>query len=336
MRTLKTKPLIGIIANSTSPSNRDDLINELGPPKDGLFNPLRFSYKDFKGEIIPIDIQPNDVLQTAGFFRAKAAMFKAVEYLVSQGAEVICFTASTKRLAGKSGKDIKKLYPNQTFTIGDNATIISFQVIMEDLFSGLNKEKDKVVCVGDGYIGGMAMHNFLKHGFKKIYLVSEQIDKYQSSVKVVNTLEKLPKDIKLMASCSHKYQPVKESFETKFTPFATIVEVAVPPMVGYELFQNLNHGIERLDAGDFFLPHIDYHFSPQILGFPEKGFWYGCFTEAVMLTLAHYDGYDTNSHDFFSINGLNAFIITQYLKKEEVYIPFINFYSPKVTKRIKL
>lgn len=328
-----TKPVIGIIANSTSLKNREDLIKELGEPENGFFKPLKFTYRDLEGEIIPLDIQPNEILQTAGFKKSKKAMLKAVNYLVERGAKVICFTASTKRLPGKSGKEIKKLYPEQIFSIGDNATIISFKFILEQLLASLDKENDHVACVGAGFIGEQAIASFIDQGFKNISVVSKYANNLPASVKVLDEIKQLPSDIKLMAACSHKYQPDVSCFKYLFTPRAFIIDVSVPPMVGLELYQSLHLGTRRFDAGDFFLKNINYEFPPETLGFPEKGFWFGCFSEAIMLTLAHVHGLNLESYDFFSINEKSQKLLYSYLKKEKVQIPFINFFDSTASIR---
>lgn len=336
MRTL-TSPLIGIIANSTSLENREALIQELGEPENGFFNPLKFRYKALKGEIIPLDIQPNEILQSAGFNKAKKAMLKAVEYLVKQGAEVICFTASTKRLPGKSGKEIKKLYPNQIFSIGDNATIISFKCILEHFLTALDTEKDQLACIGAGFIGEQAISMFLNHGFKNITVLSEYSNDLPLPIKLIKKIDDLPRDIKLMTACTHKYQPELTNFKDFFNPYAKIIDVSVPPMISFELYQSLHLNNQRFDAGDFFLTGIKYDFPPEILGFPGESFWYGCFSEAIMLTLAYIDGYRLKSYDFFSINEKSQNIIRAYLKKEKAEIPFINFYEKTTeTRKISL
>lgn len=328
MRSLKIeKPLIGIIANSTSPQNREELRKELGEPENGFFSSLKFTYRDLEGEIVPLDIQPNEILQTAGFHKAKTAAFKAVDYLVSRGAKVICFTASTKRLPGKFGKAIKKLYPDIIFTIGDNTTMISFDFILERFLAQLDKENDHVACVGAGFIGEQAINSFIKLGFKNISLVSEYLKGLPDAVKIVDSLEKLPKNIVLMASCSHKYQPDVNSFKHLFAQHAVIIEVSVPPMVDSEIYQSLAASVLRFDAGDFYLNKVDYAFSPKILNFPEKAFWYGCFTEAVMLTLAHLDGHKLQDYNFFKINQANKDLLALYLIKENAYVPLINFFE---------
>lgn len=329
MSTLTEKNLIGIIANSSSPKNRELLVRGLGPPKNGIFNPLKFTYGHLKGEIIPLDVQPNEILHSAGFFQAKQAAFRAVDYLVEQGAKIICFTASTKRLPGKEGKEIKNLYPEHIFSLGDNATIISFKFILEHFLAALDKEEDEIACVGAGFIGNEAINSFLNNGFKKINVVSKYLNNLPPIVKIVNLVEQLPKNLKLMASCSHKYKPDLNSFKDLFAKKATIIDVSVPPMVNLKLYKSLPQEVERLDAGDFYLDGIDYDFDPKILGFPEKAYWYGCFTEAVILALAHSDGHDLSHYNFFAINQNNQELINGYLKRERLCIPFINFFEPK-------
>lgn len=335
MSNLTIRPIIGIIANSTSPENRKDLIKELGEPHDGFFDPLKFTFKEFMGEIIPLDIQPNEILEPGGFKRGKAAMFKAVEYLYKNGARVICFTASTKRLPGKGGKDIKKLYPDVIFTIGDNATTLSYKRLLDYCLRQLDRRKDLAVCIGAGFLGEQAVKAFLEHDFQRIVLLSEQkIDHFPPQVSIVNSLESLPSNIKILAACSHKYQLDPQKFKDLFEENAYIVDVCVPPLVGKNVYDALPRCVKRFDAGDFFLPQVDYAFDPRILSFPNKGFWYGCFTEAIMLHLADRDGYDLQSYDFFEIGSQNSNLLAEYLSKERVYIPFINFFNPIDTRTI--
>lgn len=336
MRTLTTLPLMGIIANPTSLENRKDLIEELGEPHDGFLNSLKFTYKEFEGEVVPLDIQPNEILTVAGFEKGKKAMFKAVEYLVGRGAKIICFTASTKRLPGKFGQDVKKLYPDIIFTIGDNATMISFVAILDHFLATLNKQNDVVACVGAGFLGNQAIKEFLRHEFQNIILLSEQkLDCFPKEVVIVNSLEKLPNNIKLLAACSHKYELDPEAFKNLFAASATIVDVCVPPLVKLNTYQVLPRDVKRYDAGDFFLPSIEYAFEPKVLNFPEAGFWYGCFTELVMLNLALRDGHDLSCYNFFAINLQNDTLLKTYLRKERVYIPFINFYNMSNTRSIR-
>lgn len=322
------KPVIGIIANSTSEANRHDLIAELGQPKKGFFNPLRFSFKELKGEIIPLDIQPNDVLEREGMARAKAYMFKAVDYLVSRGVQVICFTASTKRLPGKFGQEVKKLYPNIIFSIGDNVTMISYLTLLDYFLSKLDVESDQFACLGAGFLGANTMEHLLQNNCRHVSLVSEQqLYALKSNVSVVKDIAELPNNIKLFMSCSHKYQLNAEVLTAKLAPQAIILDAAVPPGISYDVFKELPPGIRRFDVGDFFLEDIAYDFPAKILNFPAVGFWFGCWTEAIMLALAKLSGLDLKPYNFFEVNQTNRSILEPFLRQQKVAIPLINFYN---------
>lgn len=322
-------PLIGIIANSTTLQNREDLVKELGEPHNGFFNSLKFNFQDMSGEIVPLDIQPNDILRKSSFIAAKLAMFEAINYLVTKGSKIICFTASTKRLMGEFGQDIKNVYPNIIFTIGDNSTMISFKALLDHFLSDLDKENDSVACLGAGFLGEQAVGTFLHHGFKRIVLLSEQkIDHFPSEVLVVNSLEKLPGNLKFLSGCSHKYQINPDHFKSLFTESATIVDVCVPPVINFDVYKVLPKKVRRFDAGDFYLLDVNYKFRPEVLKFPEAHFWYGCFTEAIMLNLAYRDGHQLDNYNFFEINDQNKNLINGYLKKQQVSVPLINFFNP--------
>ncbi len=334
------KPLIGIIANSTSPSNRLELIAELGEPHDGFFNPLKFSFKEFLGEIIPLDIQPHDIFTKSGMIKGKAAMLNAVEYLVGAGAKVICFTAATKRLPGKLGQEVKTLYPEVIFSIGDNLTAVSYLLLIERFLSQADKfdcQNDQVAILGAGFLGLQSIDILLAKKYQKITLVSEQkLNGLTKQIAVVDSPASLPNDIKILMSCTHKYKDVMDPqrLTQQLHPEAIILDVAVPPGISQKVFEALPPTISRFDAGDFFLDDVKYSFPPSILSFPDVGFWFGCFTEAIILTLALVDGEDLQEFNFFEINPEAQSMLLGYLKQEAVYLPLFNFY--RLDKELEL
>lgn len=330
MSSLKT-PVIGIIANSTSPSNRLDLIKELGEPRNGFFGPLKFSFGDLSGEIIALDIQPNEILEISGMTKAKRGMFGALEYLSGRGIKVNCFTASTKRLPGRSGREVKELYPDITFSIGDNATMVSYLAILDHFLSdpGFDKKNDEIVCLGAGFLGLKSVEHMLQNACEKITIVSEQkLVNLPQTITVLDSPQKLPENIKIFMSCSHKYQLDPLTFGKKLAPNAIIVDVAVPPGINREIYNSLPKTVSRFDAGDFFLADIKYDFPPKILSFPTVGFWYGCFSEAVMLAIARESGKNLQEYNFFEVNQMNSDLISYYLHQQIVSVPLINFFAP--------
>ncbi len=314
---------IGIIANSTSLQNRQDLKDYLGDPQDGFFKPLEFKYQGVPGGIIPLDIQPQDILTVAGSKRARMALLKAVDYLVQKGAKVICLAASTKRLAGKDGELIKNKYPDIIFTIGDNATNLSFELLLRWVAIELDRTIP-VFCLGGGFLGEQAVAILLEEGFKDITVLSEHISGFSGKINIIRSLEEIShNDYQFMISCTHKYNLQSVGF---LTPNSKTIEVAVPPGINPQLFLN---GMIRYDAGDYFLDHIEYDFSPNILSLPNKNLWYGCFTEAVLLSLAYDQGMPLSEHNFFQINLKNKELVSMLIKKHKIKVPLINFYNPE-------
>ncbi|QQG52866.1 MAG: hypothetical protein HY931_01370 [Candidatus Falkowbacteria bacterium] len=332
------KPLIGIIANSTSPSNRLELIAELGEPQDGVFGPLKFSYQDFRGEIIPLDIQPNEILEKSGMIKGRQAMLRAVAYLASQGAKVICFTASTKRLPGRTGQEVRELYPDITFSIGDNLTNVSY-LMMIDYFLGngiLDKENDELVVMGAGFLGMQTAEFLLAKNCRRITMISEHSlpPEFSKKINLINSWQFMPSNIKLFFSCSHKNHLEPEDFASYFAADSVILDVAVPPGISRAVYDALPDGASRWDVGDFFLEDLSYQFPPAILSFPRVGFWYGCFTEAVILSKAQVAGENLQDFNFFEINPEAQIMLRGYLEQEQVSLPLINFYQPESLKLI--
>jgi hypothetical protein len=336
------KPLIGIIANSTSLSNRLELIAELGEPHDGFFNPLRFSFKEFLGEIIPLDIQPHDIFTTSGMVKGKAAMLNAVEYLADRGAKVICFTAATKRLPGKSDQEVKALYPGIIFSIGDNLTSVSSLLLIDRVLSlpgKINPEKDQVVVLGWGILGQKTIETLLAKNFQKIVLVTEQkISDLDKRVQVINSPNNLPVQTKMLMSCTHKYRDTidPEKLWECLDPEAIILDVAVPQGISPRVHSYLPAAASLFHSGNFFLDDVKYDFPPSILSFPIVGFWFGCFTEAIILTIAHAAGEDLQKFNFFEIDSEAQKMLRSYLENEQVSLPLVNLFKPEKMEFIPL
>ncbi|MFA5420686.1 MAG: hypothetical protein WC280_01500 [Patescibacteria group bacterium] len=336
--TLTDSYVIGIIANCISPQNRAELVQELGESKNGFFNPLEFSYKRFRGAVVPLDVMPHEIMTLDGTRKARKALLGAVESLVKNGARVICLAASTKRLAGKRGEILKKIYPNIIFTIGDSTTTLSLTRLIAHTLKDLkfNKKEDFIFCLGSGFLGNASVEYLLKNNYKNIIVLSEFQQNFPPSVRVVKTLEDVNRPIKLMLSCTHKYELPIGSLDF-LEKGACIIDVAVPAGVGEPLFDSLKDekGVKRFDGGDFYLKDIKYDFNPKLLNMPMKEVWYGCFAEAVLLTVIKNKGAILDDFDFFQVNERNKDFLSVFLKSEEAKIPLVNFYDGECKDFIK-
>lgn len=324
---------VGLIANPTSDANELELMAEMGKPENDFFlKPLPFSYKNIKGEVVPLKIKYNEILGIEGMRKAKTAMLTALKYLIQEGADVISFTASTKRLAGKCGEKVKSLYPNTIFTIGDNGTIISFFKLIKYSLSFVDAKNDIIVCMGAGLLGEQVIKYLLNVGGTRIFVISQQkLGSFYQKITAVKSLEELPANVKLFINCTHKYDIEPMVFKKIIAEKGIILDVAVPP-INKEVFAVLPDNVLRFDAGNFFLKEIKYNFPPQLLRFPTKEIFYGCFAEGLMLVLALNDGADLKNYNFFQINRKNQNLIEGYLKAEEALIPLVNFFDEEKIK----
>jgi len=276
-------------------------------------------------------MQPNDPCTLEGNKKGRAALPGAVEYLHQRGAEIIDFAASTKRLPENNGQEMQKKYPDIIFTIGDNATSISLLSVISNSYQNLdfNSESDSAACMGDGFMGRAALNFMLANNCRNLVLVSRHGNHLPSVVRRAELVDDISSDTKLFFSCAHNHVVRQESLKRLLNSDAIIIDVAAPFGISQDVYSQLPKTVNLFHAGSFFLGKIQYQFPPNILSFPMVGYWYGCFTEAVMLMLAKRAGVDLRPYDFFGVNPESSQLIHQYLLQEEVSVPLINFYAPE-------
>ena len=188
-----------------------------------------------------------------------------------------------------------------------------------------------MVCIGAGFLGERTVENFVSQGFENIYLLTEQkIKTFPSSVTIIDCLEKLPTNIEFLACCAHKYEIDPEKFKTLFAKSANIVDASVPKGINQSVFQALPPGVNRYDGGDFYLPDLRYDFDSKLLGFPGPFFWYGCFTENLLLDIALRNGRDLSQNNFFQVNKENIDLMKFLLKEQQNFqVPLFNIFKPE-------
>lgn len=334
------QPSIGIIANIITREHRISVVEKLGEPnKDGFFNPFKFEFETTAknmifGEIILLDILSEETASPQVFKLGQKYLQAAVAYFYSRGIKIVAFTSATKRLAGKNGESVKSLYPEMTFTIGDNGTLLSCLRLIDYCLENIER-KEEIVIMGAGFLGEAVISHLLDKGYTNITVFSEQRLQLPDTIKITSSLKDVGRNVKLFISCTHKYRDRFEpsEFNEIFADSAVIVDVAVPPGIGDRLYRVLKPNVERYDAGDYFLPGLRYDFDPVLLQFPAVGFWYGCFTESIFLGLARENNENLFELNFFQVNQENMELIDSYLKGDSVHIPFINFLD--TSKRIE-
>ncbi|MFA5155455.1 MAG: hypothetical protein WC453_03395 [Patescibacteria group bacterium] len=326
-------PSVGIIANVLTPAHRDLVTNALGRSSGGFFTPLDFVFsaadgREIGGEVVLLDLLTDAAGTKEGIRRGQLYLKSVVAYFVSRGIKTIVFAAATKRLPGRSGREFKEKYPDLVFTIGDNGTILSFLRLVGALFGSAVASTDKIVVMGAGFLGEAVIRQLLSYGCRQLVVFSSQHLALPAAVRLTDDFAAIGNSVKLFISCTHLHRDRldPQAFKSLLSEQAVIVDVAVPPGVGARLMNALPPTVRRFSAGDFFLPTLKYDFSPDILQFPAVGFWYGCFTEAIMLGLAGQDGTNLAGRDFFQVNQANMDLVNEQLElnRAVVQIPFFD------------
>lgn len=137
----------------------------------------------------------------------------------------------------------------------------------------------------------------------------------------------------LMLSCTHIHALSELNF---LKPEARIIDVSVPAGISSELYFRYKKGLDinLFHAGNFFVEGINYDFSSSVLSLPSKEHFFGCFTEALLLS-KYVLGEGTlalEGFDFFNINKQALAFISQLIEKEKlgsIYVPKLNFYEFK-------
>jgi len=140
LRKIKRQPIVDVvfIANMRSDKDRRRNIGKWRP-RDGHFNGMRYWFNGIGCRIRVLDVTPEDLIINNGRKKGKESFLKATVWAQEHGAKVVLLAAGTKRFFG-DGTNLKKMFPNLVFTIGDNGT---FLLLQEETLRALKSAKFK-------------------------------------------------------------------------------------------------------------------------------------------------------------------------------------------------
>lgn len=323
------KPKVSLISNCLNRENREFLRLRNGFLCSGVLNPFEFSYKVTNGIIPIIDIIPDELFTTSGMKNARNCFIRAVEFSVDSGAEVVLLAASTKRLFG-NGDELKTMFPETIFTIGDNGTALAFIKQIEYLTSHISVHQP-VMIIGAGFLGEVAFNYLSDKGFEKIIIISRHklkflkpfsqfcsIDNYLHSNKVA--------EVALILGCAHTHQITAQHLLDLNNDRIFVLDVAVPKALPLSVISQLNGKIIRFDAGDFYIQDLKLHFPHYLAGLSFEGEFYGCFTEALVLSTTE----NIKQYDFFKVSETNMKFIRSIIQtyNKDFHISLRNFGKP--------
>ncbi len=320
------RPIVSMISNCLTVEHRGDVRKQRDYVLEGVFDPFTFSHKSDRGMIPVIDIIPEDLFSISGMKLAKKYFINAVDYSVKAGANVILLAASTKRLFG-NGKELKEMYPDTIFTIGDNGTALAFLKQIE--YATLNiSYNSPVIVLGAGFLGNAALQFLEQKGYTNLIVISRHKTDYSSVMSHYKSLTDYIDSAdfdgaELLLCCAHNHDIQADQLRALNNDNLIVLDVAVPKAVPNVVASSLSGVISRFDGGDFEIGNLKLDFPPEIVGLNFEGEFYGCFTEALYLAISR-QKHDCN---FFEVSDANMDIVYQLIKpySDDVFVSLKSF-----------
>ena len=296
LRKVIGQPIVDavFISNMRDETDRHRYLG-LWRPKDGHFNGPRYWINGVAGRTRALDIITEDLATNEGREKAKRYFINATCWAKNNGAKVILLAASTKRLFGEEADQLKNLFPDLIFTIGDNGT---FLLLREETLralknAGLKPGHCRIAVLGPyGFLGEMIVKALVEKGYdvigagSNISALERIAEKY--GISICQTFTEIGK-VEAVVACTHssRIRLNAENVELIRKPDKKllVVDVAEPSNLTYREFQKCKEVVIRQDAGNAYSSNLKY-----VLGMISyrmfrltQGVTFGCFAEALSI-----------------------------------------------------
>jgi len=276
----------------------------------------RMHLRGVAAQVRGINFTAEEMYTPEGRRQAKKVFIEAVDWAENQGAKVVLLAASTKRLFGRDGLELKRRFPNMVFTIGDNGTALLLCADVERAVaeSGLDRQKMRVLVIGPyGILGEAVSAHLVRQGFQTLGYGSNRkllvAFAARTGMPVVHDLSEAGQ-VDLVVACTHSAEAklTVEAIEQLRRPRQKliVVDVAEPANLDEDTWRQCAHLVVRQDAGNGHSPRLRYvlgALSHGKLHLPP-GTVFGCFAEAMALFDRIFRQHDAQAlrADWFDVN----------------------------------
>jgi len=317
-RILTGRPAIDVvfITNLRDEAERRRYFRGWVPPLGHAAGP-RMYLKGVAARVRGIYVTAEEMLTKEGRKKAKQQFIAATEWAERRGARVILLAASTKRLFGRDGAELKKRFPHLLFTIGDNGTA---QMLRADVFRALKESRlkpgcAKVLVIGPyGILGSCMTRELVRAGYEVIgyghneSALAEVAGEF--GIRTANNIDAVGK-VDAVVACTH-------STPSKLTPQCVaklrqgqrkllVVDVSEPANLDIDAYATCRNDVVRQDAGNAFAPDLHYVLGPISwkMIMLSKGTVFGCFAEAMALfhSIHHNGEVALAERDWFQVDS---------------------------------
>ncbi len=338
VRKIKGRSIVDVVFISNM---RDNIDREryLGfwCPKRGHFNGPRYWINGVAGRTRALDIVTEDLTTKDGRRKAKKYFIDATQWAQDRGAKVILLAAGTKRLFGENATQLKKLFPNLVFTIGDNGTLF---VLKEETIRALEmanlrlKEQSRVGILGPyGFLGKMIVQTLTEKGYD-IIGVGPNISALKRigreyEIDTCQTFTEMGK-VDAVVACTHSEKIClnKENVELirKSGKKLLVIDVAEPSNLRHQEYQKCRDVVIRQDAGNAYSSKLKYVLGPISYRMFRltKGVTFGCFAEGLSIAsqIKQIEGGENiKKIDWMRVNEENMTVISEVFKQDGFTLP---------------
>ncbi|MES2296347.1 MAG: NAD(P)-binding domain-containing protein [Pseudomonadota bacterium] len=291
-------------------------------PASGHSNGARIYLNGVAGRIRGLYVTAEELLTKEGRQLAKQQFIRAVQWADKRGAKVVLLAASTKRLFGRDGAELRRMFPHMLFTIGDNGTtLLLFQDIARALAKAKVAPNSRVLVVGPYGILGAAVTRYLMEQKYEVLgfgtnpaLLNEFATRFP--IDLHDNIGAVGK-VDVVVACTHSPDAklTLEAIESLRKPQQKllVIDVAEPANLDAPTLRQCASRVLRQDAGNARSPQISFvlgRISSSMLKLPSKGM-FGCFAEAMTLYHAIYRDHQHMrlNQDWFHVNRGNMAVL---------------------------
>jgi predicted amino acid dehydrogenase len=295
------------------------------------------------GQIRGINFTAEEMYSREGRKLAKQAFIKAVAWAQEQGAKVVLLAASTKRLFGRYGAELKALFPDMLFTIGDNGTaqLLNADVDRAIRVSGL--KQPRVLVIGPyGILGSAVCQHLQQKGYPLIGFGSNAayLQNFQQSTGIDVAFDWVDiGKVDLVVACTHSTEAKLTAEHIDLLRRAgqklLVVDVAEPANLDRAEYRNCQDVVIRQDAGNGYSGDLHYvlgDITAQKLML-SRGTVFGCFAEAMALYHAVYreQQHVLLNQDWFEVSAFNQHLVAEAFHSLRIGLPEPHCFGQAVT-----
>jgi len=292
-------------------------------PKHGHSDGARIHLNGVAGRIRGIYVTAEELFSKSGRQLAKQQFINAVKWADQRGAKVVLLAASTKRLFGRDGTELKAMFPHILFTIGDNGTAL---LLCQDIAQALHKAKlssaSRILVIGPyGILGTEVTKFLLQQGHEVVGFGTNStlLNEFSSNfpIELHSEIQCVGK-VDAVIACTHSQQAklTVDAIEhlRRADKKLLVVDVAEPANLDAATYARCEHLVVRQDAGNAWSPELHFvmgRISSDMLNLAPNSV-FGCFAESLTLYHAIYreHQYSLLEHNWFHVNRLNIAVLS--------------------------